>query len=100
MGKDFFKNPQNIVVSYYNSNDQYHLRLLTSRKIERPIMSMMQSNCRTPIHEDLQRRLFKKKTMPEFWQKHRFSGLGQANFPGFRNISGMAMAWIENNGIK
>jgi len=37
--------------------------------------------------------------MPGFCQKYRFSGLSQVDFPGFRGVSGMEMAWIEANGI-
>ena len=58
---------------------------------------MMQTNCRMPIHEGSQGRFLKKKTVPEFWKKSRFSGLGQPNFQRLQTISGMAMAWAQIN---
>jgi len=36
--------------------------------------------------------------MPGFCQIYRFPGLNQVDFVKFRSISGMEMAWIENNG--
>jgi len=62
-------------------------------------MSSMQTNCRMPIHEGSQGRFLKKKTVPEFWKKSRFSGLNRVDFVKFQGVSGMEMAWIENNSI-
>jgi len=52
-----------------------------------------------PIHEGSQGRFLKKKTVPEFWKKSRFSGLNRVDFVKFQGVSGMEMAWIENNSI-